>query len=224
MEALLEIAKSHETATTEVVGALTHIRDVVKNKHLHKRLVNVIDQLSAARGISPSELLETAVPDLGLDAAGAKSFEIEGYVAKISLTNGQGASAVKVEWFTAEGEPGAMPAQLKNSPKLSTVKLATSETKKALAIQRRRLERLMASERAWTGDNFRTRYLEHPVVRGIASDLLWTITVGEGEFSGYPRRTNEDSGWELVGLQGEAHSIPGDADRSSLETVGTERQ
>ncbi|MGR0162298.1 DUF4132 domain-containing protein [Paenarthrobacter nitroguajacolicus] len=211
VEALLEIAKSHGTATTEVVGALTHIRDVVKNKHLHKRLVNVIEQLSAERGISPSELLETAVPNLGLDAAGAKTFEIDGYVAKVSLTNGQGASAVKLEWFTAEGEPGAMPAQLKKSPKLAPVKLATNEAKKALAIQRRRLERLMASERAWTGDDFRTRYLEHPVVGTIARELLWTITLREGEFSGYPRRAEEDSGWELVGIQGEAHGIPGDA-------------
>ncbi|MFJ6538988.1 DUF4132 domain-containing protein [Paenarthrobacter sp. NPDC091711] len=211
VEALLEIAKSHETATTEVVGALTHVRDVVKNKHLHKRLVNVIDQLSAARGISPSELLETAVPDLGLDAAGAKTFEIDGYVANVSLTNGQGASAVKLEWFTAEGKPGAMPAQLKNSPKLAAVKLATSEAKKALTIQRRRLERLMASERAWSGDDFRTRYLEHPVVRAIARDLLWTVILKEGEFSGYPRHTDEATGWELVGIQGETRQIPGDA-------------
>ncbi|MNL78685.1 hypothetical protein D3C87_2051380 [compost metagenome] len=82
---------------------------MVKNKNLHKRLVNVIDQLSAERGISPSELLETAVPDLGLDAGGVTTYEIDEYTARLSLTNGQGAAAVKLEWFTAAGEPVAMP-------------------------------------------------------------------------------------------------------------------
>ncbi|WP_454809065.1 DUF4132 domain-containing protein [Paenarthrobacter nitroguajacolicus] len=211
VETLLEIAKNHETVTTEVVGALTHIRDVVKNKNLHKRLVNVIDQLSAERGISPSELLETAVPDLGLDAGGVTTYEIDEYTARLSLTNGQCAAAVKLEWFTAAGEPVAMPTQLKNHPKLPTVKLAASEAKNALNIQRRRLERLMASERVWTGHDFCTRYLEHPVVATIARELLWTITSREGEFSGYPQRTPDAGGWELVGTQGEAHAIPADA-------------
>ncbi|MFW0775270.1 DUF4132 domain-containing protein [Paenarthrobacter nitroguajacolicus] len=211
VEALLEIAKSHETATTDVVGALTHIRDVVKNKNLHKRLVNVIDQLSAERGISPSELLETAVPDLGLDADGGKTFEIDEYTARVTLTSGQGTAAAKLEWFTTAGEAVPMPTQLKNHPKLPTVKLATSEAKKALNVQRRRLERLMASERLWPGHDFRTRYLEHPVVGTIARDLLWTITIKEGEYSGYPRRIGGASGWELVGLHGETYAIPGDA-------------
>ncbi|ALO66649.1 hypothetical protein AS189_09295 [Arthrobacter alpinus] len=211
VEVLLEIARSHVDATTEVVGALTRIRDVVKNKNLHKRLVKVVDQLSAERGITPSELLETAVPDLGLDSEGAKTFAIDGYTARVALTQGARGPAVALTWFTVGDEPVPEPAKLKNTPERDTVKRAISEARNVLASQCRRIERLMAYDRVWTGADFRSRYLEHPVVGTIARGLLWTITSQESENSGYPRRADGAISWELVDAEGKAHRIADDA-------------
>ncbi|MDO6142286.1 DUF4132 domain-containing protein [Paenarthrobacter aurescens] len=211
VEVLLEIAGSHPDSITEVVGALTRIRDVVKNKNLHKRLVNVVDQLSAEQGIAPSELLETAIPNLGFTEEGTKTFLSDGYTATLSLTYGSSGPGVELAWFDANGEPLITPAQRRKAPKAAAVKLAVSEAKKAVASQRRRIERLMASERAWTGAEFRTRYLEHPVVGTTARNLLWTITGKEVVFSGYPRPSGNAAGWELVGLEGESRAIPAEA-------------
>ncbi|APX02875.1 hypothetical protein BWQ92_15190 [Arthrobacter sp. QXT-31] len=211
IEALLEIAGNFEAATTDVVGALTRIRDVVKNRNLHKRLVKVIDQLSAERGVSPSELLETAVPDLGLDREGAKTLPAGAHTARIALTLEAGAPTVALTWLTDEGESEPVPAALRNTPELAAVKRAVSEAKKALAIQGRRIERLMASDRQWTGADFRARYLEHPVVGAVAQGLLWTIITEEGGFSGYPRRAQASTVWELVGAEGDTRGIAGDA-------------
>ncbi|MEQ4565295.1 DUF4132 domain-containing protein [Paenarthrobacter sp. CAP02] len=210
VEVLLDIAKKHPEATTEVVGALTRIRDVVKNKHLHKRLVNVVDQLSVERGISPSELLETAIPDLGFARDGTQTFAVDGYTARLVLTQGPTGSAVDVLWFTAEGTAVDIPAELKKTPQLAAVQRAVSETRRALASQRGRIERLMASDRAWSGADFRTRYLEHPIVEATARALLWTIKSHEPEFSGYPRQTDEGAGWELIGTGGESRAIGDD--------------
>ncbi|MFE4194654.1 DUF4132 domain-containing protein [Paenarthrobacter sp. NPDC056912] len=210
VEVLLEIAKSQPDATTEVVGALTRVRDVVKNKNLHKRLVSVVDQLSAERGISPSELLETAIPDLGFDGDGTKTFAIDGYTARLVLLHGPSGSAVEVSWFSAGEHPVIMPAELKNTPELAAVKRAVSEARKALASQRGRIERLLASDRAWTGADFRTRYLEHPIVGATARGVLWTIATKEGKFSGYPRRAGDAAGWELEGAEGETRAIGND--------------
>ncbi|WP_186313632.1 DUF4132 domain-containing protein [Paenarthrobacter nicotinovorans] len=211
VEALLEIARSHPDATTEVVGALARIRDVVKNKNLHKRLVSVIDQLSSERGIAPSELLETAVPDLGFDAQGVREFAAGSYTARVALTNSTGAAAVELVWVDVDARRVAMPSEFKNTPLLAEVKLAVSEAKRSLGSQRRRLEGLMASDRSWTGADFRTRYLEHPVVGTIARQLLWTLASNEGGFSGYPRRIEGDAGWELAGIDGEVREITSDA-------------
>ncbi|MFJ4028319.1 DUF4132 domain-containing protein [Paenarthrobacter sp. NPDC089989] len=211
VEVLLEIAKSHPAATTEVVGALTRLRDVVKNKNLHKRLVNVVDQLSVERGVSPSELLETAIPDLGFDRDGKKTIAVGGYTVQLVLSHGPTGFAVEDLWFKVTGTAVDIPSELKKTPQLAVVKRAVSETRKALISQRGRIERLMASDRMWSGSDFRTRYLEHPIVRTTACALLWTIRSHGQEFSGYPRQNDEADSWDLVGIGGEAHSI-GDGD------------
>ncbi len=62
---------------------------------------------------------------------------------------------------------------------IARAKETLKELRKAIGIERGRVEDLFTEDREWPLAEWRTRYLEHPLTRTIARRLIWTLLDGD---------------------------------------------
>lgn len=159
-------------------GALMQVQGfVVQQRHadLGQRAGRLLDEIAQARGLTPDELADRSVPDLGLDDAGV-------------LTLDFGARRFVVR-FNGQLEPDLRDAGgrvLKSLPKPNAgddavaAKAATElfkDLKKQLkslsVLQLRRLEAAMCAQRRWSGEDFDRLLRRHPLLRHPVQRLVW---------------------------------------------------
>jgi Domain of unknown function (DUF4132) len=89
---------------------------------------------------------------------------------------------VNAAWFGADGKPRkSEPSEVKANFKteLKTLKLERDSIEKMLVAQRDRLERLPLARRSWNLATWKSRYLEHPLLAGLVSRLIWHVQDGD---------------------------------------------
>lgn len=162
--------------------ALMHLDGIatkLKFKALQQRARERIAALAEARGLSPAELADRLVPDLGCDAQGTQRLDFGPRHFFVTLDD-----ALKAVVSDAQGQ------RLKDLPKPTQVDdamlahAATARFKqlkadaRALAqMQAQRLEAAMVSRRRWSLPEFQCFIALHPLMRRLASRLVW------GQFS-----------------------------------------
>jgi hypothetical protein len=168
-----------------------------RHKRVQKKAIEFIAKAAEARGLGREELADRLVPALGLDEPGAEVLDFGPRRFTIAFDE-----ALKPFVRDAQG------ARLKDLPKPlksddAALATAASERYKALkkdvktiaSLQVTRLERAMLLRRRWTAPEFRRLFVEHPVVRHLATRLAWGIY--EGESCVRALRVAED--WTLAG-------------------------
>lgn len=162
--------------TTGAIGGLGRLKARVTNRNVTKQIVKALDTASASSGMSSSELLELAVSTEGLDADGQREIAVDGYAAVIALDGDD----VSLTWRAPDGAiTKSVPAAIADrKAEVNKVKEAVKELRKAVAIERGRIEDLFTEDRAWPLAEWRTRYLEHPVTGTIARRLIWRLVDG----------------------------------------------
>ena len=158
--------------------ALMHLHGVaekVKFKALQEKAREKIRAIAAARGLTPEQLADRLVPDLGLDGDG-------------SLTLDFGPRAFKVT-FDETLKPLIQDVGGKTLPELPKPNRNDDPDRAAEATERwktlkkdaravashqiTRLELAMCAERRWTREEFTTFILGHPLVVHLARRLVW---------------------------------------------------
>ena len=182
---------------------LGHVAATTRFDALRKSANERMDEVARARGLSREELEDRTVPDLGLDERGrlALAFGERALTATLDETFG-------VVLLDEEGAPlRSFPRGAKGDAERTAAKARYDELKrdaKAIADrQRRRLERAMASGRAWSLDEARLRLFEHPAARHLARGLVWSS--GETAF-----RVAEDG--TFASVNDEAVELASDAE------------
>ncbi|HWC98874.1 MAG TPA: DUF4132 domain-containing protein [Candidatus Sulfopaludibacter sp.] len=140
-----------------------------------QRLVReALEEAALRQGLTREELEEITVPSFGLDAGGSR-VEVCG---EYSLT------------LTAHGELTCRDAAgkgLKTIPEavkrdfaddLKELKQAAKEIAPLRQAHRVRLERLLLTERAIPLETWRSAYLDHPLIGGMARQLIWQFSGG----------------------------------------------
>ena len=87
----------------------------------------------------------------------------------------------ELTWLGADGKKRkSVPASMKGdfAADLKSLKQSAKEIAKLLPAQARALERLFLQERTWTFPEFRSRYLDHPLVGILAHPLIWRYSDG----------------------------------------------
>lgn len=156
---------------------LNGIAQKVKFKGLQEKAKEKIEVIAERRGLSPEDLADRLVPDLGLDDDG-------------SLTLDFGPRAFKVG-FDEHLRPFVRDAQGKKLPELpravktddgEKAQLATDAWKalkkdvKTLSAQQiLKFEIAMCSGRRWKDDVFRTFFVEHPLVQHLVRRIVWGV-------------------------------------------------
>lgn len=174
--------------------ALGRMKAKITNRNVSKQIAKALDAAAGRRGSSPSELLELAIPTEGLDADGRSETPIDDVVAVHSIAPDGGAS---LAWRSADGIERATPPKRlveEHPAEVRRVKDRAKDLRKALSIERGRIEDLFVEDRAWDLTTWRTRYVEHPVTGSFGRRLVWqlvdagtgpTTTVMPAEDGGY---------------------------------------
>jgi hypothetical protein len=166
--------------------ALTHLFELTrrgKYKGLKAGAVRKIDEIAAARGITPDALADRAVPDFGLDAQG--TLVLDYGPRRFTVTFDQQLVPLVVEPNGKVRKSAPKPGP-KDDPALASAAHALftglKKDLRTIADQEiKRLELAMITRRSWTPDDFHALFVTHPLLGHIVRRLVW-ITDGGTSF------------------------------------------
>ncbi|HJP87797.1 MAG TPA: DUF4132 domain-containing protein [Candidatus Limnocylindrales bacterium] len=166
-------------------AALGRMKAKVTNRNVSKQIAKALESAATRSGISASELLELAVPTLGLDAGGRREIPIAGHVAVIAIDG----DTATLQFRDPTGKTSARPgSEIAASYKaaITAAKLELKEVQKGLAQERGRVEELFVEGREWALGDWRERYLDHPVTSTIGRRLIWSFLDGGATATALP--------------------------------------
>ncbi|MEU9023696.1 DUF4132 domain-containing protein [Actinomadura sp. NPDC048394] len=158
--------------------ALTHLFELTRRgryKGLKAKAAQKIDEIAAARGITPDDLADRAVPDFGLDEQG--TLVLDYGPRRFTVTFDQQLVPLVVEANGKVRKSAPKPGP-KDDPALAPAAHALFTGLRAdlrtIADQEiKRLEKAMITRRSWTPDGFRRLFVDHPLLRHIVRRLVW---------------------------------------------------
>ncbi len=166
------------------VGQLSRLKSRAKHVSVRKQLDKALDTAADKIGMSAVEMEELAVPTCGLSEVGAHRLQLGDTTALLEVTGG---SRAQLTWVRPDGKQlKSVPAWVKENfaADLKALKQSEKEVNKLLPAQRDRLEQLFLQERTWSYSEFRSRYLDHPVVGVLARRLIWRFSDGSNASDG----------------------------------------
>jgi hypothetical protein len=155
---------------------LERVRLGVKQPTYARGIERALDEAAARAGMTRDDLAELTVPDFGLEQ-GRRSVPVGEATAELCVTG----IDVALTWRDAHGAARkAEPAEVKraHAAELKELKRLREDVARMLAAQRDRIERLPLAERAWSLVDWRARYLDHPLIGGLARRLIWRFSDG----------------------------------------------
>lgn len=164
-------------SSTPAVAELSRLKTRAKHVSIKNQLAKALDTAAEKTGLSAQDLEEIAIPTCGLTAIGERRQTLGEYTAQVQVVDSKG----ELTWLKPDGKiQASVPAAIKESHReeLQSLQKATKEIAKLLPAQRDRLELLFLQQRSWTLADFRTRYLDHPLVGTLARRLIWRFTAG----------------------------------------------
>jgi hypothetical protein len=160
------------------IGHLSRLKLKISQKNTRTLIGKYIQEGAEARGISPAELEDIAIPDFGL-AHGSLEAHFDGYTLRLSLTN-PGKTAF--QWTTSEGTaqkttPSFIAKTKKHSDKLQQIRATAKQIQKHSIAQRDRIDRSYIEDRSWSYTDFTKYYLHHGLVSPMATTLIWILEI-----------------------------------------------
>ena len=156
---------------------LERVRLNVKQPTYLKGIERALDEAAERVGMTRDDLEELTVPTFDLED-GRREVAFGEATAEIRIDGLE----VEIAWRDAQGKPRkAEPAEVKREYKaeLKDLKRLRDDIARMLAAQRDRIERLPLLERSWSLADWRARYLDHPLIGGLARRLIWRFADGD---------------------------------------------
>jgi hypothetical protein len=160
------------------VGQLSRLKTKVKHASTRSQLAKALDTAADNSGMTREDLEEVAVPSCGMTEVGVHRWQLGDFTAMLEVSAGV---KPQLTWLGADGKPQkSVPAPVKGAyaADLKALKQVEKEIATVLPGQRDRLEQLFLQERTWSFPEFRSRYLDHPLVGVLARRLIWRYSDG----------------------------------------------
>ncbi len=166
------------TSSEDAAAQLSRLDATVKQPTAKKRIGKSLDAAATLTGQTREDLEEKSVPDYGLSIDGKLTQTCGEYSAQLQVVRSRD---VAIGWSRAGKSFKATPAEIKrdHAPALKQLQKLGKDITKMLAAQRIRIERLLMTERTWELGPWRQRYLDHPLLAGIARRLIWHFQLGD---------------------------------------------
>ena len=162
-----------QSSELKAVAELSRLKTRAKHASVKKQLGKSLDTVAGKVGMSADELEEVAVPTCGLGSVGEMVKQLGDVTVRLGI---DADGKAELSWQPAGKKAQAsVPASIKDAfaGDIKSVKQSAKEIDKLLPAQRIRLERLFLQPAGWTLRDFRTRYLDHPLVGIVARRLVW---------------------------------------------------
>ncbi len=170
-----------ELGTDSALRLVADLTDAKMPKGLRTKAQDLLAQAAEARGLSQDDLEDRLVPGLDLDARGQTVLDYGPRQFQLSLDENLKPFLRKLE----NGKPGARLKSLpaKNAGDDPDKAQHASERFKAIKtqaegvakVQIKRLEQAMVLGRRWRRTDFEALYLQQPLLRQLASRLVWGV-------------------------------------------------
>jgi hypothetical protein len=197
-------------ATMGTDVALMHLHGIaqkVKFKGLQEKAREKIDAIAEARGLSPDELADRLVPDLGLDDDGTLTLDFGARTFKVRFDEHLRPSVEAGDGKRLPDLP--KPTKSDDAERAAEATLRWKGLKKDIktlaAQQVLRFELAMCARRRWDASTFRTFLVDHPLVRHLVMRLVWAV-YGENGAALQVFRVAEDG--TLADARDEAFELP----------------
>jgi len=186
------------------VPFLARILARVKYPKVKAKIDAKLNEAAQKAGMGRAELDEVSVPTHGLDRDGTRNVAFEQGAAVFRVAR----NGAALEWFNEAGKPLKSPSKAIRDEKelFKEVQSDLKEMNADLAIQPQRLQQFYLQSRAWPADIWRSRYLDHPLMRGLARKLVWWIDGAEGKSVA---ALADDAGESLLDVAGNRVALDG---------------
>jgi hypothetical protein len=161
------------------ITQLGRLKQLVKYATAQRLVQEALDEAARAAGVTADEIEEMSLPTYGLEAGGVSRRALGAVAAELAVADDD----VTLTFRAADGRAlRSAPAALRSEhpAALADLKRTAKEIAQVLPAQRLRLEGLMLTARALTWDQWRARYVEHPLVGDMSRRLIWSVE-GAGE-------------------------------------------
>lgn len=159
------------SATAELV----RLKQKAKYPNVREQIEKILQRAAEQLGKSLDELEQQALPDFGLGPDGTAEIDLGGVTATISLDD----SGVSLGWTGSDGKPRKTPPALvrrEYPDELKDLKRRVKDISSALSGQIAYLESSYLEDRSWPLELWAERFLDHPVRRNLAAQLIWQLT------------------------------------------------
>jgi hypothetical protein len=183
------------------------------HKHMRRHAQGRLNAIARQRGLTPEQLADRIVPDLGLDAEGSMTLDygprrfVVGFDEQLKpfVTDEDGKPRKTLPKPGARDDADLAPPAYKRFADLK------KEARTVAADQIKRLEKAMVAGRPWTPEEFRSVFAGHPLMRHIARRLVSSAQSGDGAGAadGTAFRVAEDG--TLADVHDEEYVLPQDA-------------
>ncbi|MDP9402019.1 MAG: DUF4132 domain-containing protein [Actinomycetota bacterium] len=160
--------------------ALLHLHGIsekVKFKGLRGRAAEKIAEVAAGLDLTPEQLADRLVPDLGLDADGSMTLDYGPRRFRVGFDE-------QLKPYVAD-EDGTRRKDLPKPGSRDDATLAPDAYKRFSALKKdvrtiaadqiRRLERAMVAQRRWDAAQLRSLFIDHPLLWHISRRLVWAV-------------------------------------------------
>jgi hypothetical protein len=161
----------------DAISQLERVRQHVKQPSYQAKIGQALDAVAQRENMTRIDLEELMVPTFDLHD-GQLHVSVGSWTGQLSM----GGRSVQQRWIDAEGNPqSSLPAAVKRAAKeeLKAVTRLVDDIEHLVSAQRDRLERMFLHERHWPLEDWRERYLEHPLLSGLTQRLIWQVRAGE---------------------------------------------
>lgn len=169
------------------------ISQKLKFKGLKKKAREKVQEIAAARNLSELELADRLVPDFDLDAHGRTRLDFGPRTFEVSFDEHLKPVLRDDDGKVRKSLPKASKTDDPDKAKDATKRFKTlkKDVKAVAGMQIARLEDAMCAERRWSAEDFKSFFVDHPLMTHLVSRLVWgcftddalthTFRVSEGE-------------------------------------------
>jgi hypothetical protein len=174
---------------------LNKVAEKVRYPGLKRQAQEFMQEIAQERRLTPAQLEDRIVPDLGLDEQGMRLFDYGPRRFRVGL-----GPDMKPRILEDSGairgdlpKPNAKDDAVKSGTAQAEWKLFKQQLKEVLKAQSERLEKSMSRRRRWSVEEFTTWLIRHPFMRYLARVLLWAQFDRQGKVQSTFRVTEDDT-------------------------------
>lgn len=163
----------------EAAAQLSRLSTSVKQPTGKRTVTKAIANLANRTHQTPEDLEELAVPTYEMTTPGVVERAVGGFAARFDFRT---PSEPAITYTSSRGKvQKSAPAEVKSEPALKAFQKLAKDVEKMFDAQRLRVERLLMSDRSWPLEQWKRRYLDHPLLAPLTSRLIWTFTSPRGQ-------------------------------------------